>query len=147
MTRWRAVGSGVLVGLGIDTVVNILFFGGTLLGIGEFYFLFHYASGVWSIVAGLAGGVVAGYLSASGVKSGGWHGLLAGAIGGLGIAIITIVITVVLARPSVGDLRTVIYFIGVYGLFTALYSLFTVIPSVIAGGIGATVHRRWMSAS
>lgn len=142
MTRWRPVGIGVLVGLGIDTVVKILFFGGTALNIDGFYFLFHYASIHWPIAAGLAGGVVAGYLSASGVKGGGWHGLLAGAIGGLGIGISTVVITVVVASQFEGNLWGRIGFlgIGVYVLFTAMYCLVTAIPSAIAGGVGAAVH-------
>ncbi len=142
MTRWRPVGIGALVGLGIDTVVSIIFFGGTLLNISEIYFVFHYVSWVWTIVAGLAGGVVTGYLSTSGVRSGCWHGLLAGAIGGLCIGIVTIAITVVLSRPSVGDLRSMIdlIVIGAYFLLIATHCLVTAIPSAIAGGIGATVH-------
>lgn len=142
MTRWRTVGIGALVGLGIDTVAKLLFFGGTALNIDGFYFLFHYASIHWPIVAGLAGGVTAGYLSPSGVKSGGWHGLLAGAIGGLGIGISTIVITVVVASLFGGDLwsRIGLIGIGVYFLFTAMYCFVTAIPSTIAGGMGAAVH-------
>jgi hypothetical protein len=139
MTRWRAIGLGVLVGLGIDTVVTILFgIGGMIFNIAVFFFFFHYGSWFWTIVAGLAGGVVAGFLSTSGPKSGCWHGLLAGAIGGLGIAISTMLIGVVLFT-SVGDLH-LSDLIETSFLFIAFYGLLTAIPSAIAGGIGAAVY-------
>ncbi|UPM44757.1 DUF5518 domain-containing protein [Halocatena salina] len=142
MTRWRTVGIGALVGLGIDTIVKILFFGGTALNIDGFYFLFHFASMHWPIVAGLVGGFVAGYFSTGGVKTGGWHGLLAGTIGGLCIGISTIVITVVISSLFGGDLwsRIGLIGIGVYFLLTAMYCLLTAIPSTIAGGVGAAVR-------
>lgn len=115
MTPWRIVASSALVGLGLGIAVGL------------------YSPGVGALVAGLSGGLVAGYLPASGLKSGCWFGLLAGAMNGVGIAIVSFVQGLVFAggAPAWGIMIIVI---GIDFLLTATVS-------VIFGGIGATVYR------
>lgn len=136
MTRWRAVRSGVLVALGVNLVMCLCFVTGIVFDIAVLFLA--YAFGPWTPLAGLAGGVVAGYRSASGLTSGCWHGLLAGVIGGLSIVIVSVVLQLVIGL-EVG-LSAVISLTGILLVFAG-------VSSVIAGGIGASVQRRRTSAA
>lgn len=135
MTRWHAVGSGFLVALGIDLVAFICVLVGMVFDIA--LLAFSYMSVPWILLAGLVGGFIAGYRSASGLTGGSWHGLLVGAIGGLDIAIVITMFPSGMGRG--GDLSIVLGFMGFLVFVIALLS-------VIAGGVGGTVHRRRTSA-
>jgi hypothetical protein len=115
LTTWRIVASSVLVGLGVGIAVGL------------------YSPGFGAFIAVLSGGVVAGYLSASGLTSGCWYGLLAGAMNGFGIAIVIVVIGLI-CSDGAPDWGTVITAIGFYFLSIA-------IVSGISGRIDATVYR------
>lgn len=128
MTRWRAVGSGVLVALGCGIVMLLCYYGSTISLFGVPVVWYAYFLVPWRIIAGVAGGIVAGYLSASGLAWGCWHGLLAGVLGGLSIAIVTWVLQVVSGQAG-APLQTVLLLVGFAVVVTGL-------PSVIAGGSG-----------
>lgn len=135
MTRWQAVGSGLLVAVGIEIVGQLFTLVGTVFGIGVLVSVYYIVP--WVYIAGLVGGFVAGYRSASGLKSGCWHGLLAGASGGLGMSIVINVVDLVIGKNDSFGL--------VIG--ATMYLVFLIaILSLIAGGIGGTVHRRRTSA-
>jgi hypothetical protein len=85
MTDWRAVGYGFV------TIVVAGLFATLLPGIGHAF-------------AGALGGFVAGYLAENGVVSGGWHGLLAGMVGGVVVAAFFAGIVTVVGTLGLGPL-------------------------------------------
>ena len=118
MTDWRAVGYGFVVML----VAGLLATG---------------APGLGHAAAGLIGGFVAGYLAGGGLLSGFWHGLLAGSVSGV---VVTLLLAAFggLVGLAGGPLGSLLGGAGVLviGLFLTL--LFAV-DSALAGAIGGVV--------
>lgn len=121
MVRWMAVVSGFVVGL----FVSVL--GLALPVIGQ-------------IGGGLIGGFVAGWLAPGGFGSGAWHGLLAGAFGGILLAGFIVISTTVLGVTGVVD--PVAGLLGGGGLVAAVVflSVLLAIDSAIGGAIAGVVR-------
>jgi hypothetical protein len=121
MVRWIAVIIGFMVGVLVGVV------GLALPVIGQ-------------IGAGLIGGFVAGWLAAGGLVSGTWHGLLAGAFGGVLLAAFIVIITSVLGVSGVID--PVSGLIGGGGTAVAVLFLAALlaIDSAIGGAIGGVLR-------
>lgn len=121
MVRWIAVIIGFMVGVLIGVV------GLALPVIGQ-------------IGAGLIGGFVAGWLASGGLVSGTWHGLLAGAFGGVLLAAFIVISTTVLGVTGVIDPVA-----GMIGGGTAVVVLFLAallaIDSAIGGAIGGALRH------
>jgi hypothetical protein len=115
MTDWRAVGIGFLVSI----VAGIVAFALPVVG---------------HIGAGLIGGGVAGYLAESGIGSGAWHGLLAGAVGGIVLALLFGLgagfLGSIAAGPGGGLLGAGVFVVGVIIAFVLA------IDSAIGGAVG-----------
>lgn len=152
-TDWPAVTLGFVTALGLCSGVALiflfLFFGSWgLWSLDVGYSGFELLASVFSgflvvlvsltsfvpVVAGLCGGAIASSQSASGLRSGCWHGLLAGAMSGVSVAIGFVVLQQMIQQ---------IFFPGPllrsgWSMLPAMGVLFllTTIPSVIAGGAG-----------
>lgn len=123
MTCWRAVGSPFLVALGIEIVGMSFYLVGKVFDLGVLV-SFHYIV-PWVYIAGIVGGFIAGYRSASGLTSGCWHGLQAGAIGGLGMSIVINVVHLMTGKNDPFGL----------GIGATVYLILLIaILGVIAGG-------------
>lgn len=121
MVRWTAVVTGFVVGL----LISVL--GLALPVIGQ-------------IGGGLIGGFVAGWLAPGGFGSGAWHGLLAGAFGGLLLAGFIVISTTVLGVTGVVD--PVAGLLGGGGMAAAVLflSALLAIDSAIGGAIGGALR-------
>ncbi|MGM0590666.1 MAG: DUF5518 domain-containing protein [Halobacteriota archaeon] len=118
MTDWRAVAVGFVVLLVTGAVGTSV----PLLG---------------QIGAGLLGGFAAGYLAGGGLGNGAWHGLVAGSITGIVLTIVFALFGGVLGF-GLGPLGAVLGGAGVLlvGLFlTVLFAL----DSALAGALGGVV--------
>jgi len=117
MTNWKAVITGFLVILLAGVV-------GAPLGVGPF-------------VAGLIGGFVGGYMAGGGFVSGGWHGLLAGSVGGILLSVALAVLVTVLTiftgpLALIGGAGVLVF--GVANTFLAAAE------SAVAGAVGAAIQ-------
>jgi hypothetical protein len=127
MTNWRAVGIGLVVELFLG-VVGLL-----LPGIGQF-------------VAGLVGGFVAGYIASTRIRSGAWHGLLAGSLGGFLLAL-PVGVLVGVASIGIGltdQLGSLIAGIGTT-IFVVLVAVVLGANSALGGAIGSFVKDKYRS--
>lgn len=118
MTDWRAVIRGFVTILVLGAV------GLTVPGIGQ-------------LVAGFVGGIVAGYGSDGNTVSGGWHGLLAGSVGGLLVGLL-VWAGIALAGLSVGPIPEVVGFLAGAGPFVIAVAItvLTAINSALGGLLG-----------
>lgn len=116
-----AVVSGFVVGL----LIGVLGLGLPVIG---------------QIGGGLIGGFVAGWLAHGGLVSGAWHGLLAGAFGGMLLAGFIVISTTVLGVTGVVD--PVAGLLGGGGLVAAVVflSALLAIDSAIGGAIAGVVR-------
>ena len=122
MTRWRAVLAGFAVALVFETAALA-------------------ATGRVTVVGGLAGSVVAGYLSGDVVPEGAIHGLLSALTWGTLLLPAVVVLTAVTGWPSLFP----------YGLLAAAFEtpgevatallLGVTLPNAVAGGAGSAI--RW----
>ena len=125
MTNWRAVLAGFAVALAVETAALA-------------------ATGGVTVVGGLLGSVVAGYLSGEVIPDGAIHGLLSALAWG------TVLLPAVVALLAVTGWPTLFPF----GLLTAAFEtpgevttalvLGVTLPNAVAGGVGSAL--RWWSA-
>jgi hypothetical protein len=120
MTDRRAVTIGVLVTLVVGTP------GLAVPGVGQ-------------ILAGLVGGFVAGYAAGGAVTRGGWNGLLAGALAGLGLTAVLVVLGL-LGNTATDPTASLVA--GGQVLATGLVTTVVIaIDSAAAGMLGAYITR------
>ena len=120
MTDWRAIGVGFLVGLTVAVV------GLALPIIGQ-------------IGGGLVGGFIAGYLAGGGLGSGAWHGLPAGAFGGLLVAVFVFVGAAFLGVTVTEPVNAIVGGAGLSLVVLFLAALFA-LDSALAGAIGGALR-------
>jgi len=113
MTNWRAVGTGFLV----MVLVSLVGFVVPVLG---------------HLVAGLAGGFVAGYLADDGLLGGAWHGLLAGGLAGFLLAL-----AIGLFGLALGPVGALVG--GGLAFVVALATVFFALDSAVAGLVGGAL--------
>lgn len=115
MTDWRAVGYGFLAGI-VTSALGIFL---PVVGHG---------------IAGLVAGFVAGYLAGGGPFRGAWYGLLAGAIGGVALSLLTGLFALV----GLSVFSPVLGVVGGFGIFTvaAIGAVLFAFDSALAGAIG-----------
>ena len=123
MTRWRAVGAGFAVELFAGLVAFL-------------------APGIGHLFAGFVGGLVAGYLCRSTLKSGIWHGLLAGGIGGFLVAVpLGLIVGWVITGLGLTGIAGGVYAsVGMTG-FVLIAAFLLAVDSAIGGGVGVIVRR------
>lgn len=128
MTRWRAVALGVLLALSSESLVFV-------------------ATGRVTLVGGVAGSALAGYLASDEVAEGAWHGML----GALAWGTVLIPAAVVLALTAGAALpfpfEYVMPQVDTAGEATTALLLGTTLPNVVAGGVGSAVRWRLSPAA
>lgn len=118
MVNWRAVLIGFLVELILGTI------GALVPGIGQ-------------IAAAVIGGFVAGIIAKGSIGNGAWHGLLAGAIGGVAIVLVLGVLATTLLGLGGGP-GGVAFGLGLTSFLVVVWFLVS-LPSAVGGAIGAAV--------
>jgi len=119
MTDWRAVGVGFVV----IVVAGLLSASVPVVG---------------QIGAGLIGGFAAGYVAGGGLARGAWHGLLAGSITGVVVTLALSLFGGLLVTVSGGPLGGFLGGAGVLVVGVFLTVLFA-LDSALAGAIGGVV--------
>ncbi len=125
MTRWRAVLAGFAVALVFEA---------TALA----------ATGRVTVVGGLAGSVVAGYLSGDVVPEGAVHGLLAALTWGTLLLPAVVVLTATTGWPSLFPYGLLTVAFETPGEVTTALLLGVTLPNTVAGGAGSAL--RWWAA-
>jgi hypothetical protein len=124
MTRWRAVLAGVTLAVLAESLVFL-------------------STGRVTLVGGVAGSALAGYLGSDVVPDGAWHGLLAA----LGWGTVLIPATVVIALTSGVALpfpfEYVLPTVETPGEATTALLLGATLPNVVAGALGSAVRLQF----
>ena len=92
------------------------------------------------LTAGLLAGFLAGYMAGGGIGSGGWHGLLAGSLGGIVFAAILAFGISVLGAPGLGPLAPLLG--GGALVAGVVLALIFGLESALAGAVGG-----WLSTA
>jgi len=118
MTNWYAVAIGFVVELVVGAV------GALLPGVGQ-------------LAAGLLGGFVAGYVAGGGWTRGAWHGLLAGSLGGVALAVLLGAAVSAVGAVGLGPLGPVLG--GSVFLLALFVAVVMGIESALAGALGGWI--------
>lgn len=118
MVNWRAVLVGFLVELVLGSI------GAVVPGIGQ-------------VAAAVIGGFVAGIIAKGSIGNGAWHGLLAGAIGGVAIVLVIGVLGTALLGIGGGP-GGAVFGLGLTTFLVVVWFLVS-LPSAVGGAIGAAV--------
>jgi hypothetical protein len=124
MARWHAVLAGLLVATTMEAVIWLI-------------------SGRLSLIGGLVGSTVAGYLASTEPTDGAWHGLLTALA--WGIVLMPVAVLVTLTR-SVGfpfPLEVVVPFLRTPGDVTTAMVLIVTLPNVLFGAVGSLVRLEY----
>jgi hypothetical protein len=123
MTRWRAVG----VGFALAACSEALVFAVT---------------GRVTLIGGLAGSALAGYVAGGDPADGAWHGLLTAMAWGIVLIPGLVVLSVVTDAPLPFPIEYLLPFLDTAGEATALILLSASLPNVAAGALGSLTRRQ-----
>ncbi len=123
MTRWRAVG----VGFALAACSEALVFGVT---------------GRATLIGGLAGSALAGYVAGDDAADGAWHGLLTAMAWGIVLIPGLVVLSVVTDAPLPFPIEYLLPLLDTAGEATALILLSASLPNVVAGALGSLTRRQ-----
>lgn len=121
MTRWRAVLAGVTLAVLSESLVFL-------------------STGRVTMVGGIVGSGVAGYLGSDVVPDGAWHGLLAALAWGTVLVPTTVVISLVSGVALPFPFEYVVPNLRTPGEATTALLLGATIPNVFAGGVGSALR-------
>jgi hypothetical protein len=122
MTRWHAVLTGLLVALTMEVVIFLV-------------------SGRLSLVGGLVGSGVAGYVASTDPTDGAWHGLLAALAWGTVLIPVGVLVTLTRGAGFPFPLEFVLPLLHAPGDVTTAMLLLVTLPNVLTGVAGSLV--RW----
>jgi len=122
MTRWRAVGVGFALAACSEAVVFA-------------------ATGRVTLIGGLAGSALAGYVAGDDPADGAWHGLLTAMAWGIVLIPGLVVLSVVTDAPLPFPIEYLLPFLDTAGEATALILLSASLPNVAAGALGSLTRR------
>ena len=125
MTNWRAVAVGFAVALAVETAALA-------------------ATGRVTVVGGLLGSLVAGYLSGDAVPEGATHGLLSALAWGTVLLPAVVALLAVTRGPALFPLGLLSAVFETPGEVTTALVLGVTLPNAVAGGVGSAL--RWWSA-
>jgi hypothetical protein len=123
MTRWRAVG----VGFALAACSEALVFAVT---------------GRVTLIGGLAGSALAGYVAGDEPSDGAWHGLLTAMAWGIILIPGLVALSVVTDAPLPFPIEYLLPLLDTAGEATALLLLSASLPNVAAGALGSLTRRR-----
>ena len=122
MARWHAVLTGLLVALTMEVVIWLV-------------------SGRLSLVGGLVGSGVAGYVASTEPTDGAWHGLLTALSWGIVLIPVAVLVTIIRGTGFPFPLEFVLPVLRTPGDVTTAMVLIVTLPNVLAGATGSLV--RW----
>jgi len=123
MTQWRAVAAGFALAACSETLV----FAGT---------------GRVTLVGGLAGSALAGYLAGDRPAEGSWHGLLTAMAWGIVLIPGLVAMSVVTDAPLPFPIEFLLPLLDTDGEATAVILLSASLPNVAAGALGSLTRRQ-----
>jgi hypothetical protein len=122
MTRWRAVAAGFALAACSETLV--------FLGTGRV-----------TLVGGLAGSALAGYLASGRLDDGAWHGLLTAMAWGIVLIPGLVALSVIADAPLPFPIEYLLPLLNTPGEATAIILLSASLPNVAAGALGSVARR------
>jgi hypothetical protein len=122
MTRWRAVGAGFALAACSEAVVFA-------------------ATGRVTLIGGLAGSALAGYVAGDDPADGAWHGLLTAMAWGIVLIPGLVALSVVADVPLPFPIEFLLPLLDSAGEATALILLSASLPNVVAGALGSLTRR------
>jgi len=122
MTRWRSVGAGFALAACSEALV---------LGL----------TGRVTLIGGLAGSALAGYVAGGDLSDGAWHGLLTAMAWGIVLIPGLVALSVVADAPLPFPIEFLLPFLDSAGEATALILLCVSLPNVAAGALGSVTRR------
>ena len=123
MTRWRSVAAGFALAACSEALV----FG---------------ATGRVTLVGGLAGSALAGYLAGGDSADGAWHGLLTAMAWGIVLIPGLVVLSVVSDVPLPFPMEFLLPFLNTAGEATTMILLTASLPNVATGALGSVARRQ-----
>ncbi|WP_256306256.1 DUF5518 domain-containing protein [Halobellus litoreus] len=123
MTRWRAVAGGFALAACSEALVFA-------------------ATGRVTLVGGLAGSALAGYLAGDEPAEGAWHGLLTAMAWGIVLIPGLVVLSVVTDAPLPFPIEFLLPLLDTAGEATTAILLSASLPNVAAGALGSLARRR-----
>jgi hypothetical protein len=123
MTRWRAVGVGFALAACSEALVFVV-------------------TGRVTLIGGLAGSALAGYVAGGDPADGAWHGLLTAMAWGIVLIPGLVVLSVVTDAPLPFPIEYLLPFLDTAGEATALILLSASLPNVAAGALGSLTRRQ-----
>jgi hypothetical protein len=121
MARWHAVVAGVLVALAMEVVIVLV-------------------SGRLSLIGGLVGSGVAGYVASSDPTDGAWHGLLTALSWGLVLIPVGVLVTLTRGVGLPFPLEFVLPLLRTPGDVTTAMVLLVTLPNLVTGTAGSVVR-------
>mgnify|MGYP006876408387 FL=1 len=122
MTRWRAVGVGFTLAACSEALVFTV-------------------TGRVTLIGGLAGSALAGYMAGSDPTDGAWHGLLTAMAWGIVLIPGLVALSVVADAPLPFPIEFLLPLLDTAGEATALVLLSASLPNVVAGALGSLTRR------
>ena len=123
MTRWRAVGAGFALAASSEGLVFAM-------------------TGRVTLIGGLAGSALAGYVAGEDPAEGAWHGLLTAMAWGIVLIPGLVVLSVVTDAPLPFPIEFLVPLLDTAGEATALLLLSASLPNVAAGALGSLTRRQ-----
>jgi hypothetical protein len=123
MTRWRAVGVGFALAASSEVLVFAM-------------------TGRVTLIGGLAGSALAGYVAGEDPAEGAWHGLLTAMAWGIVLIPGLVVLSVVTDAPLPFPIEFLVPLLDTAGEATALLLLSASLPNVAAGALGSLTRRQ-----
>lgn len=130
MVRWNAVIAGLAVALVMETIIWLI-------------------SGRLSLIGGLVGSGVAGYISSEEPTDGAWHGLLTALSWGLVLIPVGVLVTLTRGVGFPFPLEFVLPLLNTAGDITTAIVLLVTLPNALVGAVGSLAHlapdvRQWL---
>jgi hypothetical protein len=123
MTRWRSVAAGFALAACSEALVFA-------------------ATGRVTLVGGLAGSALAGYLAGSRPADGAWHGLLTAMAWGIVLIPGLVAMSIITDAPLPFPIEFLLPLLNTAGEATAVILLSASLPNVAAGALGSLTRRR-----
>ncbi|EMA06575.1 DUF5518 domain-containing protein [Haloferax denitrificans] len=122
MTEWRPVLVGVCLAACTESLVYAM-------------------TGQFTLVGGVTGSALAGYVVGTDPADGGWHGLMAGVAWGCLLMPLSVLLTFLERTPILFPFQYVIPLVETPGELTTAIMLALALPNVASGALGSLARR------
>ncbi|WP_410766638.1 DUF5518 domain-containing protein [Haloferax sp. DFSO60] len=122
MTQWRVVFTGVGLAACTELLVYLM-------------------TGQFTLVGGVTGSALAGYVVGTDPADGAWHGLLSGVVWGCLLMPLSILLTFLNETPILFPFQYLLPFFETSGELTTAIMLALSLPNVASGALGSVARR------